>query len=39
MKDGITEKELTAGQYLVMRENGAEAPFSGKYLGSKERGT
>lgn len=31
-------KELTPEQYAVMRERGTEAPFTGKYLDTKEKG-
>lgn len=32
------DHELTTEEYRVMREKGTEAPFSGKYLDSKEKG-
>jgi methionine-R-sulfoxide reductase len=32
------QKELTSEQYRVMREKGTEAPFTGKYVDSKEQG-
>jgi peptide methionine sulfoxide reductase MsrB len=38
IKDPTTGKELTEEQYQVMREKGTEAPFSGKYHDSKEKG-
>ncbi len=38
MKDEVTGKELTEEQYQVMRKKGTEAPFSGKYHNSKEKG-
>lgn len=38
MKDEVTGKELTEDQYRVMREKGTEAPFTGKYTNSKEKG-
>ncbi len=37
-----TEKEwkenLTSDEYRILREKGTERPFSGKYLGNKEKG-
>lgn len=32
------KKELTPEQYRIMREGGTEAPFTGKYHDTKERG-
>ncbi len=32
------KKELDAGTYHVTREKGTEAPFTGKYVNSKEKG-
>lgn len=32
------EKELNPEQYHILREKGTEAPFSGKYLNSKDKG-
>jgi peptide-methionine (R)-S-oxide reductase len=32
------KQKLTAEQYHIMRERGTEAPFSGAYLDSKEKG-
>lgn len=33
------KKKLTPEQYKVLREKGAEAPFSGKYVHEKKEGT
>jgi peptide-methionine (R)-S-oxide reductase len=32
------KKQLTPEQYKIMREKGTEAPFTGKYLDTKEKG-
>lgn len=32
------QKNLTTEQYRVMREKGTEAPFTGKYVDTKEKG-
>ena len=32
------ERELTPEQYHIMREKGTEAPFTGKYVNTKEKG-
>jgi peptide-methionine (R)-S-oxide reductase len=32
------KKELTPEQYKIMREKGTEAPFTGKYVSTKEKG-
>jgi peptide-methionine (R)-S-oxide reductase len=32
------KKELTAEEYRVMREKGTEAPFSGEYVHTKDKG-
>ncbi len=32
------KKELTPEQYKIMREKGTEAPFTGKYLNTKDAG-
>ena len=32
------KKELTPEQYRIMRDKGTEAPFTGKYLDTEERG-
>jgi peptide-methionine (R)-S-oxide reductase len=32
------KRELTASEYHVLRERGTEAPFSGKYYKSKDKG-
>ena len=36
--DDEWKKSLTAEQYHIMREKGTEAPFTGKYVDSKEKG-
>lgn len=36
--DDDFKKELTPEQYHILREKGTEAPFTGKYLDSKEKG-
>jgi peptide-methionine (R)-S-oxide reductase len=33
------KKELTEEEYKVMREKGTEAPFTGKYVNTKDKGT
>jgi len=38
MKEEDFKKKLTSEQYKVMREKGTEAPFSGKYVTSKDKG-
>jgi peptide-methionine (R)-S-oxide reductase len=32
------EKKLTQEEYRIMREGGTEAPFTGKFLNSKDKG-
>ena len=45
MKDSMPKteeewkKKLTSEEYAVLREKGTEAPFTGKYAHSKEKGT
>lgn len=39
MDDKELKKKLTPEQYHVMRENGTEAPFTGKYVSERAKGT
>lgn len=32
------KKKLTEGEYRILREKGTEAPFSGKYVHTKDKG-
>lgn len=38
MKDEDFKKNLTAEEYRVLREKGTEAPFSGTYVHTKDKG-
>lgn len=38
MVEETLKKKLTSEQYKVMRENGTEAPFSGKYVNEHSKG-
>jgi peptide-methionine (R)-S-oxide reductase len=39
MNEEEIKKKLTKEEYVVLREGGTEAPFSGKYVDEKSRGT
>jgi peptide-methionine (R)-S-oxide reductase len=38
MNDEEMKKKLTPEQYHIMREKGTEAPFSGEYVSTKDKG-
>ena len=38
MKDDKWKKKLTPEQYAILRQKGTEAPFTGKFLHSKDSG-
>ena len=38
MKNEDWKKKLTPEQYQILREKGTEAPFSGKYVHTKDKG-
>ncbi len=39
MNEEELKKKLTPEQYRIMREKGTEAPFTGKYIHEKSKGT
>lgn len=39
LSDDQLKKKLTPDQYRILREKGTEAPFSGKLLHNKDKGT